>query len=431
MTRTTRVSLAAVVNLLAVSTGVLVAPGAAHAETVRGLQWYLSPLRVAAAQAITQGQGVTVAVIDTGVDATHPDLAGQVLSGYGIGAGAAADGRHDSDTTGGHGTGMASLIVGKGGGDMHLLGIAPKAKILPIAVGGTRSSDDESQAIRWAVDHGAKVINISAGGQAAPSSTERAAVQYALSHDVVVVAAAGNRPQGDAFVGTPANIPGVVAVSAIGKDGQFWSGSVSGPETVVAAPGDEVITAAPAGTSPNGYFLGHGTSGATAIVSGVLALIRAKYPQANVANVINRLIRTARDLGPSGRDRQYGFGLVDPVPALTGSVPDVTANPLLPASGTTAPPAQSGQAGKHGPAVSVEANWPVVFGCLGVVLLVVVVVVVLIVRASRRRPSPAQPLPAYRPGPPPGYPPGYPPGPPPEYQQGPPGYRPGPPPPSR
>ncbi len=405
MTRTARIALAGAATLLAMSTGLVVMPGVAYAETVRGLQWYLGALHISSAQASSQGQGVTVAVIDSGVDATHPDLVGQVLPGYGL-AGGAADGRRDSDTTGGHGTAMASLIAGKGGGEMHELGIAPKARILPIAAGVKVGSDNEALAIRWAVDHGAKVINISADAQAPPASAQRAAVEYALSHDVVVVAAAGNRAKGDRIVGAPASIPGVVAVSGSGRSGQFWDGSVSGPEVVVAAPGEQIIASAPAGTSPNGYFVADGTSNSTAIVSGVVALIRARYPNANAANVINRLIRTAKDLGPSGRDPQYGFGLIDPVAALTASVPDVTSNPLLAGSGSgTATPDQTAGAGGAQPAVEVSANWPILFGCLGVGLLVVVVVVVLIVRASRRRPPvqrpPVQPPPVYRPGPPP------------------------------
>nr|MBA3488208.1 S8 family serine peptidase [Longispora sp. (in: high G+C Gram-positive bacteria)] len=202
------------------------APTFGYAATIREQSWHLDYLKIDQAHAITQGEGITVAVVDSGVDATHPDLQGQVLPGVGIGPGTAPDGRQDSD---GHGTAMAGIIAGKGGGGNHVLGIAPKAKILPVAIGKKPGADKVAQGIRWAVDNGADVINISMGSPlliVAP--VEKEAVTYALSKNVPIVAAAGNVDAGDLTVLVPAAIPGVVAVSGIAKVGLAWSGSVQG-----------------------------------------------------------------------------------------------------------------------------------------------------------------------------------------------------------
>jgi type VII secretion-associated serine protease mycosin len=424
-------------TVLAVAGGALVQPGVAQADTVRGLEYWLDTLHVIQAQTITKGQGVVVAVIDTGVDATHPDLAGQVLAGKGVTSDAAADGRTDDN---GHGTGMASIIAGKGGGDNHELGIAPQAKILPVSNGTTVHMEDIAAGIRWAADHGAKVMNISEGVEAPAEPDLVAAVKYALGKDVVVVSATGNvATAGSTTVSEPANIPGVIAVSGIAKTGGFWTGSCYGAETVLAAPSEHVVASAPKIKSSNGYQLGEGTSGGSAIVSGVAALVRAKYPNLNAANVINRLISTAQDLGTPGRDDQFGYGQIDPVKALTASVPDVAANPLLAAGGASAGADSAGPTKKDEPAISIGMTKGGEIG-LGVCLAVVVGIIVLVfvlVRRSRRK-APRAPVG----GPPPGWvgqpPPGWrgpptgqftpptgqfaPPGPPP------PGYRPGPPP---
>ncbi|MFI6785225.1 type VII secretion-associated serine protease mycosin [Micromonospora sp. NPDC050276] len=311
----------------------------ASAAPRRAEQWYLDELRIDRAHEISTGRGVVVAVLDTGVEATHPDLRGQVLVG-GRSYGAAGDGRADED---GHGTHMAGIIAAKASRD-GVDGIAPGAKILPIKVrqgGGGITSEAIARGIRMAVDGGAKVINISQGSPGLSDSAEVSAIQYALARNVVVVAAAGNTADGDSAVIQPANTPGVIAVTGTTRGGAFWSGSVQGPEAVVAAPGDRIYNVANEG----GYGWGDGTSDATAIVSGLAALIRAKYPNLDAANVINRIIRTSRDAGPPGRDPQYGFGAIDPVKALTANVPPVTANPLLdPAAATEEGPARTGGA---------------------------------------------------------------------------------------
>ncbi|MET8359922.1 type VII secretion-associated serine protease mycosin [Micromonospora sp. NPDC005171] len=304
----------------------------AAAAPRRAEQWYLDELRIDQVHKVSTGRGVVVAVLDSGVEASHPDLRGQVLSG-GRSYGASGDGRADED---GHGTHIAGIIAAKGGPD-GVDGIAPGAKILPIKLRkGTGANSEAAVAlgIRMAVDDGAKVINMSFGGPGVASPQEASAIKYALDHDVVVVGSAGNTANGRTALSNPANTPGVIAVTGTTKGGKFWSGSVQGPEAVVAAPGDSVYNI----TNEAGYGWGDGTSDSSAIVSGLAALIRAKYPDLSAPSVINRIIRTARDAGPSGRDPQYGFGVIDPMKALTADVPPVTANPLLDRAAATTDP---------------------------------------------------------------------------------------------
>ncbi|WP_081884035.1 type VII secretion-associated serine protease mycosin [Micromonospora parva] len=315
----------------------------AAAAPRRAEQWYLDELRIDQVHKVSTGRGVVVAVLDSGVEASHPDLRGQVLAG-GRSYGAAGDGRADED---GHGTHIAGIIAAKGGSD-GVDGIAPGAKVLPIKLRkGTGSNSEAAVAlgIRMAVDGGAKVINMSFGGPGMASPQEASAIKYALDHDVVVVGSAGNTANGRNTVSSPANTPGVIAVTGTTKGGKFWSGSVRGPEAVVAAPGDSVYNI----TNEAGYGWGDGTSDSSAIVSGLAALIRAKYPDLSAPSVINRIIRTARDAGPSGRDPQYGFGVIDPMKALTANVPPVTSNPLLgPAAATDPDPAGTGGPARTG-----------------------------------------------------------------------------------
>ncbi|MFG1953093.1 S8 family serine peptidase [Micromonospora sp. NPDC048830] len=412
-------SAAAVLALVAAAgTGPLAAPEPARADTVRGLQWYLDALRIPEAHKLTKGRGVTVAVVDGGVHAAHPDLKGQVLPGRAFSPDVARDGRSDPDPESGHGTAMAGIIAGRGGGAMRELGIAPEAKILPVALGPEGPGRDLPSALRYAVDAGADVINLSVGAPGSdPKITE--AVRYALDKGAVVVAAAGNR-RVDRAVPVPANIPGVLAVGATGKGGSLWSGSVTGPEVGLTAPGEQIIAPVPPPVSPNGYGVSDGTSQATAIVSGVAALVRARHPKLNAANVVNRLIRTAEDRGARGRDPEYGFGAVDVLAALTRSVPQVDGNPLLTGASPTTKPAEGDDDGDDGPAISfgLADNAGLQLGfCLLAVLLIGAVAVVLVVanrRAVRRRaaaasaggppPPPGVAHPGF--GPPPGHGPG-------------------------
>ncbi|WNM37127.1 type VII secretion-associated serine protease mycosin [Micromonospora halotolerans] len=364
---------------------VLGAAQPAAAAPRRAEQWYLDELRIDQAHRLSTGRGVTVAVVDSGVDATHPELAGQVLAG-GRSYGAPGDGRADAE---GHGTHMAGIIAARNAGSDGVTGIAPGARILPIKTKpgkGEISEAASAQGIRMAVDGGAKVVNLSYGSMGAASADEEAAIRYALDRDVVVVAGAGNTARGDSEVISPANVSGVIAVTGTTRGGRFWSGSVQGPEAVVAAPADGIYNAG----RDHGYGWGDGTSDATAIVSGIAALIRAKYPDLSAPNVINRIIRTARDAGPPGRDPQYGFGRVDPVAALTAKVPAVSANPLLGGPAASPAPPQAAEdddfdVTKYGDRGGPTDQQVMVIGIgIAVVLLVLVALVVFLIWNRRR-----------------------------------------------
>jgi type VII secretion-associated serine protease mycosin len=316
--------------MLIVVLGVAPVPG--YADWVRAAQWQLSTMHVRSAWSHSTGTGVVVAVLDSGVDASHPDLSGQVLPGADFVDGT-TDGRRDFV---GHGTTTATLIAGRNDDSTGVAGVAPEAKILPVRVLDKQNKYDDAgtvaEGLRWAVDHGAQVVNLSLGG-ASRSDTLSTAISYAFAHDVVVIACTGNVVKGSPnSVWYPARQPGVVAVAGLAQaNGAVvgWSGGLSGAETVLSAPAVDLL-----GAKPGGYWRVQGTSFAAPLVAGTAALIRAAWPSLDAANVINRMIRTADDLGPAGRDSQYGYGEVDAAAALTATVAPVTANPLVPASET-------------------------------------------------------------------------------------------------
>ncbi|WP_372471650.1 S8 family serine peptidase [Micromonospora trifolii] len=282
---------------------------------VRSDQWHLATLNSGEANEISQGEGVTVAVPDTGVY-PHPDLRANLLRGVDLtNEGGSNDGQSDRNS---HGTGMAGLIAAHGQeGSRGARGIAPKAKVLPIissTADNQSSPDNLGRAIDYAVSSGAGVISISSAGGSSPAL--RRAIRGAILANVVVVAAAGNRPA-DTEVGYPASEDGVLAVGGIDKSGTHAAVSVSGPEIDVVAPAVDIYS-----TSIDGkYRKGTGTSDATAIVAGAAALIRSKYPYLPAREVAHRLTATAVDKGPPGRDDEYGYGVIDLVAALTADVP--------------------------------------------------------------------------------------------------------------
>jgi subtilisin family serine protease len=148
---------------------------------------------------------------------------------------------------------------------------------------------------------------------------------YAEDHDVVVVAAAGNRGSGTDEVGAPATMPGVLGVGGVTQNGtSSTDASAQGITLGVSAPSENLVGVVPGGD----YVLWDGTSGASPIVAGVVALVRAAHPELSAVNVINRIIATAHDKGAAGPDDLYGYGLVDAAAAVSADVPSVTANPL-------------------------------------------------------------------------------------------------------
>ncbi|MFD1151987.1 S8 family serine peptidase [Saccharothrix hoggarensis] len=377
----------------------LCAPGAARAQTIEDRQWHLAALGIATAHGTSRGDGVVVAVVDSGVDDTRPDLAGALLPGAGFGSAAGTDGTQDND---GHGTAMATLIAGRAV-DGGALGVAPRAMILPVSVGAEGdkfTTTSVAEGVTWAVDQGADVINLSLTSLATLTPDLLRAVNYAFDHDAVVVAGTGN--DGDEHVGAPANIKGVIAVSGTIEGNGPWLDSNTGPETVLAAPAQRIVTAVPVAVVDTGYAEVDGTSAATALVSGAAALVRARYPDMDAGNVVNRLIATATDLLEPGRDHATGFGQVDPVAALTADVPPVERNPLAPpprpSSSAVPPPAAAEGLAVPPSDGDAGTRLVVMFGGLGAVAVLVAVVSLMLYRRSR---VPRAPVPVVREIPPP------------------------------
>ena len=368
----------------------------AVADAARSQQWYLSALGIPAAQAISQGEGVTVAVIDTGVTANQPDIAGSVLDGFDTTPGSTGNGQQD---TNGHGTQMAAIIAGHGHGPGNadgVLGVAPRAKILPIKLDEQHNafalaSQVVAAGIDAAVARGAKVINASF---AAPlDETVHQAVLRALDHDVVFVAGGGNTGQVTDALGTrdkeivaPAFFTGVLAICGTDRNGNHADVSIPAPpggfvQFAVCAPAVDAVAAQPNGT----YVIREGTSISSAIVAGVAALIRAKYPTMPAYEVANRIIATAT---PKGDPRLYGHGIVNPVAALTAQVPPAASpSPWLshsptppaattPASGNQPPAAAPGKSG---------AAWPAVVAVAAVVVVLLGAGLWIAVQRRRRR----------------------------------------------
>ena len=282
----------------------------------------------------TRGAGVTVAVVDSGVDA-NPQFGNRVISGPDLVAGKKPGIPPGADCVG-HGTAVASIIAAAPVSGVSFTGVAPAARILSVKISGTESFPTAAtpQGIMDAVQFGADVINLSlATPDDVPSL--RHAVEYALKHNVVVVAAAGNDlPQQGTGPYYPASYPGVLAVGAVGPGGTLAPFSDRHTPVSVTAPGVHVTTAYP-GTFPDAYDPDEsGTSFAAAYVSGVVALVRAAHPGLTAAQVVARIEATAR--GPAGPGT--GHGLIDPVRAVTATLPSAgPAGPAGPAGTGTSP----------------------------------------------------------------------------------------------
>ncbi|MFI5933104.1 type VII secretion-associated serine protease mycosin [Actinoplanes sp. NPDC051494] len=310
-------------------------PVAAYADSIRDAQWHLDALAADRVHKISRGAGVTVALIDTGVSTDSPDLSDAVAAGTDLLPDPIGDGRDDIN---GHGTQMAGIIAGRGhGGGRGVLGIAPEAKILPIRspINAITTHDYVTQAVIFAKQHGANVINMSFGGM--DDTVLHNAIRDAKAADIVVVASSGNLdgPRGD----YPGKYPEVLTVGASNQDGGIADFSQTGPQVDVVAPGVDIVTT---GISGSGYYEGSGTSEATAVVSGAVALVRARFPELSADEVVHRITATARDAGKPGRDDEYGYGRLDVLRALTADVP-AAAPSSASSSPDTSPPNGLGQ----------------------------------------------------------------------------------------
>ncbi|WP_353945084.1 S8 family serine peptidase [Streptomyces sp. HUAS MG91] len=375
----------------------------ASADQVRDGQWQLSAFSADKIWQVATGKGVTVAVIDDGVDASHPDLKGNVLPGKDFESG---DNDASPEDGSSHGTSMAGDIAAHGhgaNGGSGAKGLAPDAKILPLRdLGGNCFA----QSIRYAVDHGAQVINISQG--VSNCADERAvleAISYANGHGAPVVISTGNEGE-NANDMLPVSYPGVVGVGAVASSGEVWGKSNYGKPVLLTAPGVEIVSP---GTGSTGYTKAQGTSDSAAFVSGALALLKQKFPDLSAGQLVNRLVKSA-GLPASAKnltlpDEHYGYGYIQPLAALTRKIPAGSKNGPLKidelnaaigkdggsASGSPAPESTSSAASADSDSGGLTPG--VIIGIIVGALVVLAIIVVVVVRSRKKNGSGPPPPP--------------------------------------
>ncbi|WP_139307424.1 S8 family serine peptidase [Micromonospora pattaloongensis] len=276
-----------------------------------GDQSYLNTVRLP--QAWDRAKGSTsqvIAVLDTGVNTAHPDLAGRTVAGYN----AINPSRLPTDDNG-HGTMAAGVAAANTNNGIGVAGAAWTARIMPVKVLAADGSGYDSHiaaGVTWAADHGAKIINMSLGGPD-DNAVLQDAIRYATAKGAVVVAAAGN--DGDGSAQYPAAYPEVISVGATDAAGRLTDFSSYGDWIDVAAPGAGIVSTG----LGREYYVADGTSFSAPLVSGTVALVRAAYPSLTPAQVLARIQSTARDAGPRGIDPYYGHGVLDAFAAVGGT----------------------------------------------------------------------------------------------------------------
>ncbi|MEU3450091.1 S8 family serine peptidase [Streptomyces thermolilacinus] len=394
--------------MAAVAVLVLAGAPVAQAEDVRSRQWYLDAMKAEEMWKVSTGKGITVAVLDGGVDPTVPELRGKVQVGADY-----TDGATDEAKTVQHATNMAAYIAGSGAGG-GLKGLAPDSRILSVRVatpdtkGMFGLATPVSKGIRYAVDRGSRVISISMGASSVTGQEAelQAAVDYALRKGALIFAATGN--DGHEFVEYPAAVPGVVAVGALDGKGKVAKFSNYGDQVGLAAAGDNLPGRCE--KDKTRFCDKFGTSGATAIASASAALIWSAHPDWTNNQVLRVMMETAGHNGPVP-SKYIGFGGVRPAKVLLegkGDPGPADVNPLLAARGQTPAPGSSaapqnspspestGASGEGGPSKEPQAAsetaagseeggfplWAVVASAVAVVALIGVVVAVSV--RSRR-----------------------------------------------
>ncbi|WP_232107615.1 MULTISPECIES: type VII secretion-associated serine protease mycosin [Streptomyces] len=304
-------------------------------QPYEGRPWALQRVNLDELWAQSKGAGVQVAVIDTGVDIKNPQLTKAVDASKGKNflppknsKGEEIERGNASGTTDtvGHGTRVAGIIAARPAQGTGFVGLAPEATIIPIKQNdaeGNGTAATLASSIRHAVDVGADVINISQDTAKAikPDASLEQAVNYAFSREIVVVASAGNDGLGgNVKITYPASYKGVLAVASSDRNNERAPFSQSGEFVGVAAPGVDMISTVPG----NGHCSDNGTSFSAPYVAGVAALLKAKYPKWTAQQIVAQIEQTAERSIP-GHDRLVGWGVVDPVKALTDVDP---ANPI-------------------------------------------------------------------------------------------------------
>ncbi|MGH3424923.1 MAG: type VII secretion-associated serine protease mycosin, partial [Nocardioidaceae bacterium] len=290
--------------------------------------WQQQRLQFKRAWPFSMGQGIKVAVVDTGVSTQNPQLrADSIVTG---GVDLVHDNEHhppyEVDCKLGHGTPVAGIIAARPTSGTHFVGVAPRSQILSVRYAS--GLEDEApiarlaKGIRWAVGHGAQVINVSSTATTQYSKL-REAIEYAEQQDVVVVAATGNDGAQGNPVTYPAAFPSVIAVGAIDKTGAVVGFSDTAVQASVVAPGQGVVSTLP----KTGHKTDNGTSFAAPFVAGAAALVRAAYPDLSATQVRHRIEATADHVGGDLPDPKYGWGVVDPYAAVTTILPEENGEP--------------------------------------------------------------------------------------------------------
>jgi len=264
-------------------------------------QWGLRNIQAPEAWTISTGGPIVVAVLDSGVDGEHPDLAGKVLPGFNT-----LSGNPDARDDNGHGTAVAGLIAASTDNGTGIAGLCWDCRILPVKVvdaSGVGNDASLAAGIRWAADNGARVINMSLGGEG-ESRLLREAIDYATARGIVLVAASGNERQSGNPVSYPAAYPNVIAVGATGNTDAITDFSNTGDYIDLAAPGVGLWTTLPGGR----YGPPNGTSFSSPYVAGAAALVLTQRPDLGWADVGCVLKASADDKGPPGKDPEYGWG---------------------------------------------------------------------------------------------------------------------------
>ncbi|MFJ6602862.1 S8 family serine peptidase [Streptomyces lydicus] len=389
VTRTLRATVgAALTGALLLASG-----GTASADQVRKGQW---PLEAFGAQQLWKeatGKGVTVAVLDSGFRTTHQDLTGQFLPGPDWGKSTQEENAktlEPNEDVRDHGTAMAGIIAGHGhgpGGSEGVKGLAPDAKILPVP-----EFKNTGLATRWAVEHGADVINMSYI-ESVPGADDCAAIHYAVEKGVVVVAGVGN--DGLPKKNYPAACPGAIGAGSVNEFGEPDDANNANSTLDLLAPGVKVPVAM--GKSDSAYQTeANGSSAATAYVSAAAALLKQKFPDLTPGQIANRLVKTA-GLAQAEKakhlklpDTHYGYGFIQPGPALRRDIAAGPAQGPLPM-----PKGKASQTGVvPGADKGSDPNPPMggkeklaLFGGIGLGVLVVVGIVIGVVVSVRRRNS--------------------------------------------
>jgi len=292
---------------------------ASYGIDLTATQWGLTAVRAQEAWTISEGEGVTVAVLDTGVDGTHPDLAGRVLPGWSTldNSALAVDQDNDSDQ---HGTHVATIIGGDNDAD-GVAGLAPKVTILPVQVLGSNGGTDRTVAagIDWAVANGADIINLSLGGAKSifdnGGNISCTAVGRAFDAGVVVIVAAGNSGSSRNPENRPASCRGALSVAALDENLERTFFSSYDATVGIAAPGRRIVAGVPTAAELP-YAQWDGTSMAAPYVAAAAALLRSAHPEWTATEVVTALRTSAVDVNSPGFDPETGSGALDAAAAL-------------------------------------------------------------------------------------------------------------------